>query len=214
MTQKNGQQAILAQHALVMLGFFMPLGEVFGSWVGLKMCPTDMPEARRVMRKNWAFQLSWAMVRFGLVITVFLWTLVDQSTPSRARVETSRAVETESIPADSEDQHISIPGEPDRMKDPLVFEDTSTFRFFSQNESITSHLPQGATFVMRLIFAISGFVLIWMMIMFISMINLARVAMGLSGFYPLILPWLREKKLGPEATKNEGPVLPDPPATN
>lgn len=201
MTQKNGQQALLAQHALVMLGFLMPGGEVLGSWLGMKFGPPEDIEAKDLMRKNWAFQTSWFILRF---LVIFATAGLVWATAARDKLQSQAAPpEVEAINEQSVD--INIPGEPTVVEDEdgmTAEEQRESMRSFRASimgdrgfiEWTSKSFHQEATLVFRLLIAFVVAICMWMTSMLISLINLARVAQGKPGFYPLILPWLKKKK--------------------
>ena len=180
MPQNNGQQAILAQHALVMLGFILPGGEVLGTWFGMKVGANESPDVRKVLRKNWAFQTTGFLLRIVLILATLAWIAADISTNNQNLTSHNVAAEK----SEHTEVELNLPGEPG-------LESNSSFHTsFSDVQAI---FPWG-NHALSFIVAVITSVFLWFATMFLSLINLALVALSKPGFYPLILPWLLKEK--------------------
>lgn len=183
MSQNNGQQALLAQHALVMLGFIIPGGEVLGTWFVKRACQNERPEVVQILHKNWAFQTTWFLIRIFLILFTVAWVAASVFNKNAPTDVSFHSTETT---VQSTDDGINIPHEPDESSFFNSAEQKIHMAFMGDN------LFQWGKVAYALILAMITSVFLWFATMFLSLVNLALVAGGQPGFYPMILPWLRQ----------------------
>ena len=199
-------------HILLLLSVFacalLPLGEVLGPWLLMRIARPKSPERKLAGRRLVAFQASWAIHRLivTLVIAMFWLGAIMPESPRPSATYQAPPGEEFTIPGEP------TPGQPleEPYPDPLK-EARDTRRLFEDLKTnpeifvIQSFWNQPRVMLITMLGLLVLFVL-WFVAMTITALNVLVVARDGRPWYPLTLPWILRLGKKEEAGNPPAPI--------